>query len=145
MNIPANADPAFNDLGLCGPFRTDFRDRPEYCGMFKSPSLRNVGTRQSFFHNGVFHTLKEVLKFYAERDTNPEKWYQRAEDGTVRKFDDLPPRYHANINIEPPFDRHVGDEPVLTEQEISDVIAFLQTLSDGYLDAKRQPKSSLPR
>jgi cytochrome c peroxidase len=104
--------------------------------------LRNVALRHSFFHNGVFHTLKEVLGFYAERDTNAEKWYRRNADGTVRKFDDLPAGYHANINIEPPFDRHAGDELVLSAQEIDDIIAFLQTLTDGDLDGKRQPKVS---
>jgi len=142
MDIPANTDPAFYDLGLCGPLRTDLRGHPEYCGMFKTPTLRNVASRHSFFHNGVFHTLKEVFGFYAERDTNAEKWYRRNQDGTVRKFDDLPARYHANVNIEPPFDRHAGDEPVLSAQDIDDIIAFLQTLNDGYLDGKRQPKVS---
>jgi cytochrome c peroxidase len=142
MDIPANADPAFYDLGLCGPLRTDLRRHPEYCGMFKTPTLRNVALRRSFFHNGVFHTLKEVLSFYAERDTNAGKWYRRNADGTVRKFDDLPPGYHANVNIEPPFDRHAGDEPVLSAQEIDDIVAFLQTLNDGTLDGKRQPKVS---
>lgn len=142
MDIPANADPAFYDLGLCGPLRTDLRNHPEYCGMFKTPTLRNVALRHSFFHNGVFHTLKEVLGFYAERDTNAGKWYRRNADGTVRKFDDLPARYHANINIEPPFDRHAGDAPALSAQDIDDIIAFLQTLNDGTLDDRRQPKVS---
>jgi cytochrome c peroxidase len=59
--IPANADPSFHDLGLCGPLRRDFLDRPEYCGMFKSPSLRNVALRRTFFHNGVFHTGDGIL------------------------------------------------------------------------------------
>jgi cytochrome c peroxidase len=134
--IPANADPSFHDLGLCGPLRRDFLDRPEYCGMFKSPSLRNVALRRAFFHNGVFHTLKQVLEFYVERDTSPEKWYPRAGDGAVRKFDDLPSEYHANVNVEPPFDRHPGDKPVLSEAEIDDIIAFLQTLNDGYSGEK---------
>ena len=137
MNIPANADPAFYDLGLCGPLRTDLQERPEYCGMFKTPTLRNVASRQSFFHNGVFHTLKEMLSFYAERDTNPQRWYRRNTDSAVRKFDDLPAQYHANVNIEPPFDRHAGGEPVLSEQEIDDIIAFLQTLDDGYIADKK--------
>lgn len=140
MNIPANADPAFYDLGLCGPLRTDLRNHPEYCGMFKTPTLRNVASRRSFFHNGVFHTLREVLGFYAERDTNPQRWYRHNAADPVRKFDDLPVRYHANVNIEPPFDRHVGDEPVLSEQEIDDIIAFLQTLDDGYLANKQQAR-----
>ena len=139
MEIPANADPSFYDLGLCGPLRLDFRDRPEYCGMFKSPSLRNVALRRTFFHNGVFHTLKQVLEFYAGRDTNPDKWYPRDNDGAVRKFDDLPPEYHANVNVEPPFDRSAGGNPALSGPEIDDIIAFLQTLTDGY--AAREPSS----
>jgi len=135
--IPANADPAYYDLGLCGPLRTDLRAHPEYCGMFKSPTLRNVATRRTYFHNGVFHTLKDVLEFYVERDTNPEKWYPRGPDGVVRKFDDLPPEYHVNVNVEPPFDRHVGDKPALSGQEMDDIIAFLQTLNDGYRGMKQ--------
>jgi cytochrome c peroxidase len=129
--IPANAESKYYDLGLCGPLRTDLGAHPEYCGMFKSPTLRNVATRKTFFHNGVFHTLKQVLEFYAERDTSPEKFYPRNPDGSVRKFDDLPLEYHANVSIEPPFNRHAGDKPALSEYEIDDVIAFLQTLNDG--------------
>ncbi len=63
----------------------------------------------------------------------------------MRKFDDLPARYHANINIEPPFDRHAGDEPVLSEQEIDDIIAFLQTLDDGYIANKQQAQIPISR
>jgi cytochrome c peroxidase len=76
--------------------------------------------------------LKQVLEFYVERDTNPEKWYPRDGDGTVRKFDDLPPEYHANVNVEPPFDRRAGGRPALSGPEIDDIISFLQTLNDGY-------------
>jgi cytochrome c peroxidase len=143
--IPANSDSSFYDLGLCGPLRRDFRDRPEYCGMFKSPSLRNVALRRTFFHNGVFHTLKQVLEFYVERDTNPEKWYPRDGDGTVRKFDDLPPEYHANVNVEPPFDRRAGDRPALSGPEIDDIISFLQTLNDGYAAEGRHRIDEAPR
>jgi cytochrome c peroxidase len=132
MEIPANADASFYDLGLCGPLRRDFADRPDYCGMFKSPSLRNVARRQTFFHNGIFHSLEQVLEFYAERDTSPERWYPAEPGGTVVKYDDLPTRYHANVNIEPPFDRHKGETPRLSHQDIDDIIAFLKTLNDGY-------------
>jgi cytochrome c peroxidase len=129
--LAQNADPAFHDLGLCGPFRTDFRDRPEYCGLFRTPSLRNAAVRQSFFHNGVFHSLEQAVRFYAERDTNPARWYPRGRDGKVQKFDDLPPRYHANLNSDPPFDRHPGDRPSLSDAEVRDVVAFLRTLTDA--------------
>ena len=49
---------------------------------------------------------------------------QHEGDGTVRKYDDLPPQYRANLNIEPSFDRHVGDKPRLSGEEIDDIIAF---------------------
>ncbi|WP_034292324.1 cytochrome-c peroxidase [Herbaspirillum sp. RV1423] len=130
--IPANADPRYYDFGLCGPERNDFKDKPEYCGLFKTPTLRNIALRRSFFHNGVFHTLEEVMQFYVQRDTNPEKWYPRNRDGSIRKFDDLLPEHFSNVNMEPPFDRQPGDKPALDDAEIKDVIAFLKTLTDGY-------------
>jgi cytochrome c peroxidase len=130
--IPANANPAWYDLGLCGPERLDLQSRDEYCGRFMTPTLRNVATRKTFFHNGVFHTLKEVIEFYCQRDTNPEKWYPRNRDGSVVKFDDLPPRYRSNIEMGFPFGRRVGARPALTDDEIQDLIAFLKTLTDGF-------------
>ena len=54
MAIPANADPGYFDLGLCGPERRDLAGRAEYCGMFKAPTLRNVALQRSFYHNGIF-------------------------------------------------------------------------------------------
>jgi cytochrome c peroxidase len=130
--IPANRDPKFFDLGLCGPERTDLRDRHEYCGLFRTPTLRNVATRRTFFHNGVFHSLNQVLEFYVGRDSQPEKWYPRDKGGQVRKFNDLPLEFHGNVNREPPFDRQPGDKPALSPAEIADVVAFLRTLTDGY-------------
>jgi cytochrome c peroxidase len=130
--IPANADPRWFDLGLCGPLREDFRDRKEYCGLFRTPTLRNVATRQTFFHNGVIHSLREAVRFYAQRDSNPERWYPKDPDGTVRKFDDLPPAYRGNVNTDPPFGRRPGDPPALSDAEIDDIVAFLGTLTDGY-------------
>lgn len=134
--IPANADLAYHDLGLCGPLRADLAHHADYCGLFKTPSLRNVALRQSFFHNGVFHSLRQVVEFYVQRDTDPGKWYARNPDGSVDKFDDLPAQYHANINLDPPFDRHLGEKPALDDGEIDDVIAFLETLTDGYSPGK---------
>jgi cytochrome c peroxidase len=132
LNIAANTDPMFYDLGLCGPLRTDLADRPEYCGLFRAPSLRNVALRNSYFHNGVTHSLRDAVAFYAERDTRPEKWFPRGAGGAVRKYDDLPPQYWKNVNDEPPFGQKPGDPPPLRESEIDDIVAFLQTLTDGY-------------
>jgi cytochrome c peroxidase len=130
--IPANADRRYYDLGLCGPWRTDLQDRHEYCGLFRTPSLRNVARRPVFLHNGVFRSLRDVVGFYAERDTRPQKWYPRAADGRVLKFDDLPAAYIANLDSQAPFDRHAGDAPALVDRDIEDIVAFLQTLNDGY-------------
>jgi len=135
--LPANSEPGFHDLGLCGPLRPDLAKRAEFCGLFRTPSLRNVATRQAFFHNGVFHSLEEVLQFYATRDSEPARWYPREQDGTVDKFDDLPEAYRANVNMEAPFGRKPGQAPALNRREIADVIAFLKTLTDGYAAPQR--------
>ena len=130
--IPANADRRYHDLGLCGPLRSDLTGRGQYCGMFRTPSLRNVATRSVFFHNGVFHRLEDVVRFYAERDTQPQKWYSRSANGLTVKFDDLPPEYRGNVDTDAPFDRRAGDAPALSEDDIRDIVAFLHTLTDGF-------------
>ena len=131
--LAGNKDPGYFDLGVCGPHRSDMPVQTQYCGMFLTPTLRNIATRRAFFHNGVFKTLEEVMNFYNFRDTSPEKVFPRAADGTVRKYDDLPPKYHANVDVaDPPFDRHLGGKPAMTNQDMADIIAFLKTLTDGY-------------
>ncbi len=129
--LASNADPASFDLGLCGPLRTDLRDRPDLCGRFRTPGLRNVALRQAFFHNGRYATLEEVLRFYARRDTDPQEFYPRQPDGTVQRYDDLPAAMHGNVDTEAPFGRRPGDRPALDEAEIGDIVAFLKTLTDA--------------
>ena len=41
--------------------------------------------------------------------------------------------YVANLDTQVPFDRRAGDAPAFSEQDIEDIVAFLRTLSDGYL------------
>jgi cytochrome c peroxidase len=131
--IPANRDPRFFDMGLCGPFRKDLATQTQYCGMFLTPTLRNVDRRQVFFHNGAYHTLRQVLDFYNLRAVAPQKIYPRGADGAPAIYNDLPTAYHANIDTaDAPFDRHVGDAPPLSDRDIDDIIAFLHTLDDGY-------------
>lgn len=126
-----NRDAAYFDLGLCARAAGDLASRRELCGAFKVPSLRNVAERKRFFHNGSFTSLREVLRFYVQRDTHPERWYSRRADGSIAKFDDLPPHLHGNVNTaEGPYDRKPGDQPALDDAEIEDVLAFLATLSD---------------
>jgi cytochrome c peroxidase len=160
--IAANADPAYFDTGLCGPDRTDHPDPAtganHFCGMFKAPSLRNVATRTSFFHNGVIHSLEQAIRFYNTRDVYPEIWYPTVggtpkatpdkdfptyglvttqyTGGTVLKFDDLPAKYRANIDTQMPLDgRAAHSAPPMTEAQIADLTCFLKTLTDGYQPA----------
>jgi cytochrome c peroxidase len=130
--IRANADRHYFDLGLCGPLRADLKERREYCGLFRTPSLRNVAQRPVYFNNGVLHSLSDAVRFYAERDTQPQKWYPRLGDGSTSKFDDLPPEYVVNLDSQAPFDRHPGEPPAMSEDDIQDIVVFLRTLSDGY-------------
>ncbi|MBW0446983.1 c-type cytochrome [bacterium M00.F.Ca.ET.228.01.1.1] len=131
--IPANRDPGFFDMGVCGPFRHDLAKETQYCGMFLTPTLRNVANRKVFFHNGVYHDLKQVMDFYNLRNTSPEKIYPRDASGKVQKYNDLPAQYHANVDAsDAPFDRKLGDKPAMSDADIEDIIAFMKTLSDGY-------------
>ncbi|MGH7532783.1 MAG: cytochrome-c peroxidase, partial [Gemmatimonadales bacterium] len=132
LDLHRDQDPHYHDLGLCGPIRADLDTATEYCGMFRTPSLRNVATRQVFFHNGVYHSLEQVLKFYAFRDTRPDSVYGIGVHG-AGQLDDLPGTARANLDVrDPPFGRRVGDLPPLSAADIRDLIAFLGTLTDGY-------------
>jgi cytochrome c peroxidase len=136
--IPANRDPRYHDLGLCGPYRADLSRQTQYCGMFLTPSLRNVATRHAFFHNGVFHSLEKVLDFYVDRDLHPERFYPPDAAGRTIRYNDLPARYRGNVDtVDAPFNRRPGDRPALNRAQIRDVIAFLDTLTDGYRGGSR--------
>ncbi len=126
----ATADPAFFDLGLCGPQRSDLAGRRELCGQFRTPSLRNVALTAPYFHNASFATLEDVVAFYATRDVDPARWYPVA-GAQVQVYNDLPAVYRANVQQGAPF-RRVGQPPALNAQEVADVVAFLRTLSDGF-------------
>lgn len=128
----ATADPAFFDLGLCGPNRSDLAARSDLCGLFKVPTLRNVELTAPYFHNGVFGSLEEVLAFYATRDSDPARWYPTV-DGQLQRFNDLPAEYRGNVTRRAPFGRNQGQGPALTLQEQADIVAFLRTLTDGFV------------
>ncbi|NIE66915.1 c-type cytochrome [Burkholderia sp. Ax-1719] len=142
LELRVNRDPSYYDEGLCGPLRKDLADDKAMCGLFKTPTLRNTATRHVFFHNGRFHTLRDALRFYVQRDTNPERWYQRDRAGNVIKYDDLPPGVRVNVDTtDAPLTYKKGDKPVWSEHDIDDVIAFLKTLSDGYNVAAQSNKT----
>jgi cytochrome c peroxidase len=125
--LPATQDADYFDLGLCERVDDDYKAKTEeFCGKFRTPSLRNVAVRQRFMHNGVFSKLRDVVAFYATRDTNPERWYK---SGT---FDDIPARYRDNVNVEKaPYNRRRGGTPAIDDEEIDAIVAFLGTLTDA--------------
>jgi len=143
-DIPANSDVGYYDLGLCGPLRTDLSDHAAYCGRFRTPSLRNVALRPVFFHNGAVRTLKDAVEFYADRDSDPARWYPRGRDGAVRKFDDLPARYQRNVETDVPFGATAGAPPTLSAADVSDLVAFLNTLTDGFSAGESRRKPAEP-
>ncbi len=129
--LAVNADRAYYDMGACGPLREDQSRQRQYCGLFKTPTLRNVAIRKVFFHNGRFHDLNSALRFYVRRDTDPSLWYPTTADGRAEKFNDLPPALRGNVDvIDEPLTRHEGGAPAWSDADIDDVIAFLQTLTD---------------
>ena len=135
--IPANRDPARYDLGLCDTARARHWDDPDqWCGYFRTPSLRNVAARRAYMHNGRFDDLKQVVTYYVTRGTDPWKWYPKG-----RMFDDVPARYQRNLNINAtPYNRGVGMRPTMDEAEIDAVVAFLGTLTDRAYE----PRSGSP-
>jgi cytochrome c peroxidase len=128
----ATADAAFFDMGLCGPVRTDLSHRTDLCGMFKVPTLRNVALTAPYFHNGAVATLQEAVSFYATRDIDPARWYPVV-GGVVDRFNDLPAAYRANVHQLPPFGQQPGQPPRLSAQDVQDLLAFLRTLTDGFV------------
>jgi cytochrome c peroxidase len=134
--IPANADPANFDLGLCKRPGIEAMLPKEIklaslCGAFKVPTLRNVAVTGPYFHNGRFASLRDAVAIYATRDTDPLHWYPKPAGGKFNKFDDLPDAYKENVNIkEVPYDRKAGQRPRLDYTEIDALVAFLKTLTD---------------
>ncbi len=145
--MPANAAkfalPTYCDLGLCTAVNPDPENpcltphvlpgSASLCGSFKTPTLRNTATRNVFFHNGVFTSLAQVIDFYNTRDTNPGKWYPTL-NGVVQKFNDLPSAYKQFVdNVDVPFGLSPGDTPYMTAQDEADLLCFMETLTDGYV------------
>ncbi len=127
--IPANRNPKNYDVGLCQTAATlHWPDSTQWCGYFKTPSLRNVAVRESYMHNGVFTSLRDVVAFYATRSTKPTDWYKNK---VGEKFDDVPAAYSDNINVNAvPYNRPVGATPALNDSDIDDLVVFLKTLTD---------------
>jgi cytochrome c peroxidase len=100
-------------------------------GLHKVPTLRNVDKRpdpafvKAFGHNGVFKSLKEIVHFYNTRDVLPSCLAVTPAQPGLNCWD--PPEVTANINRE-----ELGNLG-LSEAEEWAIVAFLQTLSDGWV------------
>ena len=109
-DIPANADPTFFDLGACGPLRTDLKGRVDYCGVFRTPSCAMSPRGRPSSTTGCSTACARpcVLRRagYQARPMVPAQGRRQRAD--VRRFTAV---YHANINVEPPFDRRPGNHP----------------------------------
>jgi len=101
---PEGADAV--DLGL-----SETTQREEDHGKFKVSTLRNIERTPPYMHNGIFVSLREVVDFYNTRDTS-DKWG--------------PAEVPENVNVE-----ELGDLG-LTNEEVDAIVAFMETLSDGY-------------
>ena len=109
LYLDSNLNPqgvAFVDLGL-GAVVDDVREN----GKFRTPSLRNVALTAPYMHNGALATLTDVVNFYNRRD-----------------IDRIAPEVDQNV-----FNGAAIGNLGLTATEIQDLIAFLNTLTDGYI------------
>lgn len=116
-----NAEGAqFRDLGL-GSVLQDVSQN----GKVKVPTLRNVAKKphpefvKAYLHNGHFKSLKEVVHFYNIRNSRPDD------------FGD--PDVAENVNRD-----ELGNLGLKANEE-DDVVAFLETLSDGYVIEAKEP------
>jgi cytochrome c peroxidase len=78
--------------------------QPEDLGRFKVGSLRNVAITAPYMHNGMFKTLEEVVEFYNDPETI------------------IPNSLNRDTILQKPLG--------LSNQEISDLVAFLRALTD---------------
>jgi len=125
------------DEGLGGflQTRSEWEDKAvENMGKQKVPTLRNVGKRfgngypKAYSHNGYFKSLKSIVHFYNTRDVNPllcPDPFTTEKDAL--KMDCWPaPEVAVNVNTD-----ELGDLE-LTDEEEDAIVAFMNTLSDGF-------------
>lgn len=84
----------FRNIGLRPPAedlgRQIVSGDPNDRGKFKVPSLRNVGLKTSFMHNGMFTTLPQVIGFYARAPGAPQQFPDNR-DPAMNAIVPLPP------------------------------------------------------
>ena len=102
---------------------------PQFNGQFQVPTLRNVDKRprpdfvRAYMHNGYLKSLKEVVHFYNTRDKLP-----RCQPGAPGEKVTCWPAPEVSVNV----NKVIGNLG-LTDQEEDQIVAFLKTLTDGYI------------
>ena len=109
------------DLGLGGALND-----PQQDGKFKDPHLRNIALTPPYMHNGVLLTLKDVVHFYNTRDVLPV-----CENGNLDE--DFGKTCWAAPEIPDTMDSSFMGDLKLTEAEEDAIVAFMLTLTDGYI------------
>jgi cytochrome c peroxidase len=127
------AGPAWVDLGL-GDFLKSHGYAAEVyeseMGKVRVPSLRNVDLRpypsfvKAYAHNGYFKSLETIVHFYNTRDVLPV-----CSTATQTPGVDCWPRPEVPMNVNSDELGNLG----LTDAEEDAIVAFLKTLSDGYV------------
>jgi cytochrome c peroxidase len=100
---------------------------PQNYEQFKIPSLRNVALTAPYMHNGHLATLRDVVKHYSEVDLN------MLHQVHLYDSDGVPQTLPVDKILKPLH---------LSEQEIDDVVAFLETLTDRQPAAPRKPSDA---
>jgi cytochrome c peroxidase len=131
-----NEDPNFIDLGLGGFLET----RPDYAsyslenyGRVKVATLRNVDMRPSsafvkaYGHNGYFKSLRGIVHFYNTRDVKPVC------PGDYTEAQALAAKCWPAPEVEETVNRAELGDLGLTPAEEDALVAFLETLTDGFL------------
>lgn len=133
---PAGIAPDFIDPGLGRFLMNAGHDEDVYedeWGKVKVPTLRNVDLRpdpsfvKAYGHNGYFKSLEGIVHFYNTRDVKSRcpGPYTEAE---ALAADCWPaPEVAENVNT-----NELGDLGLTPEEEAA-VVAFLKTLSDGFM------------
>ncbi len=102
-------------------------DNSDEDGKFKTPTLRNIALTAPYMHNGYFGSLRGVVDFYNSRDARPRCAAELLdEEEAIRRGCWPRPELTRNVN---------GDEVGrlgLSPQEVDDIVAFLNTLTDGW-------------
>ena len=131
-----NVDSNFVDTGLGGFLESVGYDEDVYMaewGKQKVPTLRNVGLRpddnfvKAYGHNGYFKSLEGIVHFYNTRDVLPTCPGDYTEAEALAANCWPAPEVAENVNRD-----ELGNLGLSSEEE-ADIVAFLKTLSDGYM------------